>query len=180
MPAPTRSRRRIQKAVVSAPPPESSAPMYRHILVPTDGSPLSDNAAAAAVKLARLVGARITALHVVPDVPPIELEAWAHRDELYIEHLEKAFAKRAQAYVAKVKALADKAGVPCETHYMRAASAASEIVVTAAARKCDLIFMASHGMGDAADPLLGSVTAKVLARGTIPVLVHRAHKADRA
>jgi nucleotide-binding universal stress UspA family protein len=147
--------------------------MYRHILVPTDGSVLSDQAAAAAVDLAALMGARITALHVVPEIPAIELEAWARHDERYIEHLEKAFEKRAMMHLGKVRELADKARVTCETVYLHAASPASEIVITAGDRKCDLIFMASHGMGEAADPLLGSVTAKVLARGRIPVLVHR-------
>jgi nucleotide-binding universal stress UspA family protein len=154
--------------------------MYRHILVPTDGSKLSGEAAAEAVKLASLLGARLTALHVAPEIPPIELEGWARRDERFIEHLEKTFEKRSRAYLARVKDLADEAGVRCEVHYLHAASPASEIVIVATERGCDLIVMGSHGMGADADPLLGSVTAKVLARGSVPVLVHRARRPQRA
>ena len=154
-------------------PTARARPLYRNILVPTDGSALSEEAANAAVRFAGVVGGRLTALHVLPEIPAIELEAWARNDEKYFEHLEKAFEKRAEAHLAKVKRLADEAGVPCTTVFVHAASPASEIVLTARNFKCDLIFMGSHGA--AADPLIGSVTAKVLARGTIPVLVHRAH-----
>lgn len=178
MPASTRIRSRPAKTPVSASSVDTSGPMYRHILVPTDGSPLSDEAAAEAVRLARLLGARVTALHVAPEIPPIELEAWARHDERYIEHLEKAFEKHARAHVGRVRDLAEKAGVPCDVLCMRAASPASEILLAAKERRCDLIVMGSHGMGDAADPLLGSVTAKVLSRGTITVLVHRARAAE--
>jgi nucleotide-binding universal stress UspA family protein len=176
MPVQARSRPRAEKKRAVAPQGETQASMYSHILVPTDGSRLSEEAAAAAIRLAKIVGARVTAFHVAPEIPPIELEAWARHDEKFVEHLEKAFDRQGHGYVAKVKELAGKAGVACGVHYARAASPAAEIVLAALQRRCDLIFMGSHGMGETADPLLGSVTAKVLAMGKIPVLVHRSRK----
>lgn len=173
----TRSRPRREKPAAAA--PAGAAPLYRHILVPTDGSKLSVEAAEEAVRLARVLGACVTAFHVAPEIPPIELEAWARSDERFVEHLENAFEKQARGYLARVKQLAREAGVPCDVHFAHASSPAAEIVVAAKQRHCDLIFMGSHGMGESADPLLGSVTARVLAMGTVPVLVHRAQSGAR-
>jgi len=167
----TRSPRRVEARQEMA--AAGNGALYRHILVPTDGSRLSDASSEAAVRLAKVMGARITVLHVMPELPAIELEAWARKDAKYFDHLEKAFEKRARALVERVQRVADAAGVRCTTLCIHAASPAAEIEITARGRKCDLIVMGSHGMGEAADPLLGSVTARILARGAIPVLVHR-------
>jgi nucleotide-binding universal stress UspA family protein len=52
--------------------------MYKHILVPTDGSELSRSAADAAVALAKALSARVTGMHVVPSRPFSALESWIH------------------------------------------------------------------------------------------------------
>jgi nucleotide-binding universal stress UspA family protein len=52
--------------------------MYKHILIPTDGSRVSEEAAAAGIELARVLGARVTARHVVPESGAPSLDRWAH------------------------------------------------------------------------------------------------------
>jgi nucleotide-binding universal stress UspA family protein len=148
--------------------------MYKHILVPTDGSRLSARAIRAAAKLARDFGARITGVHVIPPyTPPVYGEAAIYVADIgprrYRETMEKA-AKRA---LAVVKIEAQTAGVPCKTVSLMTDQAWQGILRTAKSRKCDLIVMASHGRRGLAGFLLGSETTKVLTHSRIPVLVCR-------
>ena len=145
--------------------------MYRHILIPTDGSRLSGSAADAGIALARVLGARITALHVIPrgDEPP--LESWAHGDQGFPAKLERALERRGTIYLDEVREAAMRAGVPCDCALVQGASPSGQIVSEARERHCDLIVMASHGPR-AAGGLSASETLKVVALGGIPVLAH--------
>jgi nucleotide-binding universal stress UspA family protein len=149
--------------------------MYTHILVPTDGSELSDKAVAAALKLAKLAGARITAFHAVEPYPlqgayaaeasgvaELQPEVFAERSEEYAKRVLDAVARNAAA-----------ANVQCTTEYATARSVSQAIVDKARAENCDLIVMASHGRRGLEGFLLGSETQKVLTHSTIPVLVYR-------
>lgn len=149
--------------------------MYTHILVPTDGSELSDKAVAAALKLAKLAGARITAFHAVEPYPlqgayaaeasgvaELQPEVFAERSEEYAKRVLDAVARNAAA-----------ANVQCTTEYATARSVSQAIVDKARAQNCDLIVMASHGRRGLEGFLLGSETQKVLTHSTIPVLVYR-------
>jgi nucleotide-binding universal stress UspA family protein len=154
--------------------------MYKHILVPTDGSHLSEESAAAAVRVARALGARMTVLHVVPEPTSSGLDAWTHDDEAFEAHLEKVLEARGHQYLETVCDMARKAGVPCDCALVRGESPHAEIVVEARARGCDLIMMASHGKRGSDAVLLASETIKVMTLGDIPVLVHHAARAARA
>lgn len=147
--------------------------MYSHILVPTDGSRVSEEAAGAAIALARALGARITALHVV--APPAQpwLENWAHGDPDYGAKLVGAQERRGALYLDTVREAAMRAGVACESVIAHGVSPADQIVREARLRHCDLILMSSHGPRGAAGPV-GSETLKVVAMGAIPVLAHHA------
>jgi nucleotide-binding universal stress UspA family protein len=145
--------------------------MYRHILIPTDGSPLSESAAEAAVALARALGARVTALHVLADLDEPPLEGWAHRDARFPVKLGQALRRRGAMYVDTVREVALRSGVPCECALASGASPSVQIVREAHERGCDLIVMASHGRR-AADRIAASETLKVVALGGIPVLAH--------
>ena len=139
--------------------------MYTHILVPTDGSALSDKAVEAAIKLAKLAGARITAFHAVEPYP---LQgAYAAEASGVAELQPEIFAERSEEYAKRVlAAVADaaaKANVQCATDYATARSPS----------QCDLIVMASHGRRGLEGFLLGSETQKVLTHTSIPVLVYR-------
>lgn len=148
--------------------------MYRHILVPTDGSKLSEEAARAAIELARAIGARVTALHVLPVPATPELERWSHHDRDFAAHLAKSLERHGALYVDAIREQARLAGVQCEALLERARDPESEIISQADARACDLIVMASHGRKGADGVLLASVTVAVATLGHTPVLVHHA------
>lgn len=134
--------------------------MFKHFLLPTDGSPLSDAAVDKAVTFAKEAQAKITGLHVMPEWP--------------ITSTARATAKdHAETYLARVAEAAQAAGVACETLAVGSDHPYQEIIKTAETSKCDLIVMASHGRSAVQGLLLGSQTNKVLAHTKIPVLVYR-------
>lgn len=145
--------------------------MFRNILVPTDGSPLSDKAVQAAIDFAAATGAHIVGLAVAQLYPFMLMpEAGAMVDlSLYEEVQDQA----AQQHITRVQAVARAAGVPCDGITARAVHAYEEIIATAKSKQCDLIWMGSHGRHGLDKLLLGSETQRVLAHGDIPVLVYR-------
>ncbi len=149
--------------------------MYKHILIPTDGSALSDKAVEAAIKLAKLLGARITAFHAMEPYP---LQgAYAAEASGVAELQPEIFAERSEEYAKRVLdavgRAADAASVQCTTDYATARSPSQAIIEKAGKEKCDLIVMASHGRRGLEGFLLGSETQKVLTHSSIPVLVYR-------
>lgn len=147
--------------------------MFKHILVPTDGSPLSESTVARAVSFAKDAGARITFFYAQPDFPmPIYGEG-ALIDPTTPEQFSKAASEEAKRILDAAKAAADAAGVASDTDTI-VNEVPYEAVIDAAERhSCDLIFMASHGRRGIAGLLLGSETQKVLTHSKIPVLVYR-------
>ncbi|MDQ2963446.1 MAG: universal stress protein [Pseudomonadota bacterium] len=147
--------------------------MYRHILIPTDGSRLSLKAAAHAIGLAKATGARLTGFHASPDYPmPV------YADGVVFEPLSR------KEYAAQCKKEADRIlntiAVKARAARVRftgvsAISASPWEAILAAARKqkCDAIVMASHGRSGVAALVLGSETQKVLTQSKLPVLVVR-------
>ena len=147
--------------------------MFKHILIPTDGSALSRGAALAGVKLARALGARVTGLFAAPAATPL-----VYRNFLPVGYgtpqQNAALIKRAaQRHLAVIARAAKAAGVRCETVSLIDDFPAGAILWQARKRRCDLIFMASHGRRGLRGVLLGSETQKVLAVGKLPVLVYR-------
>jgi nucleotide-binding universal stress UspA family protein len=149
--------------------------MYKHILVPTDGSPLSLKAVRTATELARTMKAKVTALHVMPPFrPPMAEEAAVAYTNVYSEaEFRKATEKAAAKVLAKAESEFASRKVSCDTTAVTGATAWESIIATAKGRKCDLIVMASHGRKGLAGLLLGSETTKVLTHSTTPVLVCR-------
>lgn len=145
--------------------------MYRNILIATDGSPVSERAAEAGIALARVLGARLTALHVVAELDEPPLEGWAHGDPDFATKLARALEKRGELYVDTVREAALRAGLSCECVVAHGRSPAGQILAEARRRDCDLVVMASHGRKGSGG-LAGSETLKVVALGGIPVLAH--------
>lgn len=147
---------------------------YAHLLVPTDGSPRSQRATRVAAALAQALGARMTAIHVIPEGVPTLFSG----DRLYgsgilgREYRERV-KEQAQRILAAVERVADASGVPCKSTWQTAPRPWQAILGCARTRNCDLIVMASHGRGGLQTAMLGSQTAKVLAHSRIPVLVCR-------
>ncbi len=147
--------------------------MYKNILIPTDGSKLSAGAIKAGVNLARAIGAGVTGLFVAPTATPLIYEGiipvgYMPPDE-HAEMIRKATAR----HLAAIEKAAQEAGVQCECVSVTGDFPADAILKVAEKKKCDLIFMASHGRKGVSALLLGSETQKVLAHSKIPVLVHR-------
>ena len=145
--------------------------MFKHILLPTDGSPLSDGAVEKGMQFARSIGARVTGLHVIDPFHLVAAEGEIPADskERYEED-SRAHARRALAVILKA---AKANGVPCDCVSEASSNPYAVIVEVAEKRGCDLITMASHGRRGAQAVLIGSETARVLSHTTIPVLVLR-------
>ena len=147
--------------------------MYKHILIPTDGSKLSERAVKAGVSLAAALGARVTGLFVAPPATPLVYEHYLPVGYLTPDDHAAMIARASARCLGAVEKAAAAAGVRCESVSLTGDFPADAIVQTAAKRKCDLVFMASHGRRGMAAVLLGSETQKVLAHSKVPVLVHR-------
>lgn len=148
--------------------------MYRHILIAIDGSESSQAAIEHGVALAKVLGARITGVHAVPDfLPPLDSAfqsaAFPSREE-YVR-LAKI---EAEGVLAQVSRACSAAGVACDLAHAVESRPARLILAIAAERGCDLICMSSHGRRGLSALLLGSETQKVLSHGSLPVLVVRA------
>jgi len=145
--------------------------MYANILIPTDGSELAGKAIQHGIALAKRVGAKATALTVLPpfhtftiDTQMIEDTPAQYKARMH-EHAEKTLGSVVRA--------AQAAGVACETVQIEHEHPYQAIIDTAKSKDCDLIVMASHGRHGISAIDLGSETVKVLTHSKIPVLVHR-------
>jgi nucleotide-binding universal stress UspA family protein len=148
--------------------------MFKHILIPTDGSRLAAASAQAGVRLARALGARVTALFVAPPATPIIYRGLLPVGYATREGRERITREAARSYLGVIEKAARKAGVDCQVLTATGDFPAETIVEVAQKRRCDLVFMASHGRrGLRRASLLGSQTRKVLSQAPIPVLVHR-------
>jgi len=145
--------------------------MFKHLLIATGGSERSRNAVERGLLLVRALGARVTALHVVP-----EFRRSAYQVEMPDETQDQSLLRperRAEAMLREVRATAKQSGVGCDARFAIADQPYSAIVSMAAAAGCDLIVMASHGAKGLQGLLLGSETQKVLVHCSTPVLVFR-------
>lgn len=143
--------------------------MYKHLLVPLDGSELSTSLVTQAVEFARTLGARITFFTAREDVGSSGDGALLR--SLSPEAFVEAAAGEASAILAKALAAAGAFGLTSDA-VARTGARPFELILDVAAEKgCDLIFMASHGRKGLKAMMLGSQTQKVLAHSTLPVLV---------
>jgi len=145
--------------------------MFKHILLPTDGSKLSDDAVRVGVQLAKTLNAKVTGFHVMP-----EFHVFTYKTEM-LEDTKTEFAKDSEAhaaqYLSAIEAAAKAAGVPCDIASSTHDQPYEAIIGAAKERGCDLIVMASHGRKGVQAVLLGSETQKVMTHSHIPVLVCR-------
>jgi nucleotide-binding universal stress UspA family protein len=145
--------------------------VFRHILIPTDGSELAEKAIDYGVALAKDQGARITALTVSKPFHVVTLEPGMLTDTpaTYAKHV----AERTRTHLDVVSRAAKAAGVTCDAVSVEHEHPYQGIIESAQNRGCDLIVMASHGRSGVSAIVLGSQTVKVLTHSKVPVLVHR-------
>jgi nucleotide-binding universal stress UspA family protein len=143
--------------------------MFKHILLPVDGSELSLRAVDTGLALAARLGARVHAFHVVPPFPALTymVDIIQANQEFYVQEA----VARGEEYLKEVEQRASAAGVPCESSHATDHHPYAAIIAAASRHQCDLIVMASHGWHGIDRLLLGSETHKVIVNGDVPVLV---------
>ena len=140
--------------------------MYRHILIPTDGSEQAEHGVEHGLALAKSLGARVSVIFVLEPFSEMSgrfLEAMATYAELRKEQAASVLDRTANA--------AKQAGVSCETIQVENEQPHQAIIAAAEDKGCDLIVMSSHGRSGLSMLLIGSVTNKVLTSAKTPVLV---------
>lgn len=145
--------------------------MYKHLLIAFDGSELSQKALQQGLELAKVIGAKVTALFVTMPWTAIAV------GEIAVMYPPKEYDENAAASARETLKRATEAaqqqGIACDTVHVSDAQPHKAIVETAASKGCDLIVMSSHGRRGVAGLLLGSVTTKTLSHAHVPVLVYR-------
>ncbi len=147
--------------------------MFKHILVPTDGSELSQETSRRAVSFAKETGCRITAFFAKPEYPVTYYGEGALIDPTTPEKFAELAEQQAQQNLGFVENLCQEAGVEFGKLSLTSDIPYEAIISAAKQSGCDLIFMASHGRKGLSGLLLGSETNKVLTHSKIPVLVYR-------
>jgi len=145
--------------------------MFKHLLLPTDGSPLSEAAVLKGIDLAATLGAKVTGIHVSPRFHPMTYRTEMLEDTR--DEYEKDSRVHSERYLGFISRSAAEKGVACDTVRVIHDDAYRAIIDTANERGCDLIAMASHGRRGLAGVLIGSETQRVLTHSRIPVLVLR-------
>jgi nucleotide-binding universal stress UspA family protein len=147
--------------------------MFKHILIPTDGSEVAAKAIDAGVALAKEIGARITGFYAEEPRPMhLHVNGYQVEQDLAAE-LDRRSRDFAERSVARIAQAAGAAGVPFAGRIVKAGKPYEAIIQAAEKAECDVIFMASHGHRGLNGLLLGSVTNAVLTHSKIPVLVFR-------
>ena len=145
--------------------------MYRHILIPTDGSELAEQAVTNGLSLAKSVGAKVTVI-IVQEPNWLAVPSFAeHGAFKELDKLTEQIEKHVASALNRAADAAKQAGVPFDTIQVKDAQPYQGIIWTAEEKGCDLIVMASHGRSGLSAVVLGSVTNKVLTHTKIPVLV---------
>ena len=145
--------------------------MFKHILLPTDGSERSEAAIQKGIQFAKSINAKVTGFHVILPFHVFTTQTKMLEDTK--EQYERESKAQAEQFLSVIKKTAEKAGVSCDTDYVTS-NHPYEMIINAAEKKgCDLIMMASHGRRGVQGLLIGSETQKVLTHTKIPVLVFR-------
>lgn len=158
--------------------------MYKNILLPTKGGKGCLEAVNEGLKFAKTIGAKVTIVNVQPRLSVLEIMDTYHPDlhflvgahdaemaQTSMAHVEEMHRSAGEYFVSELKKLADEAGVDAETVVIERASPEEGIFKAANENGCDLIFIASHSEKGISGAVLGSITTKVVAHSTIPVLV---------
>ena len=147
--------------------------MFKHILIPTDGSKVARKAIRAGIALARKLGASVVGYYAAEPIERVFNAELGSVRPMAMKEFQKRVTEQGEQYLAEIAKACEAAGVACETVMTTTATPYQGIVDTARKKRCDLILMSSHGRGELAALVLGSVTQKVLAHSKTPALVYR-------
>jgi nucleotide-binding universal stress UspA family protein len=141
--------------------------MFSKILVPVDGSDNSHRALDAALLLSEKLGAKVTAIHVMEDIPVLHIQS-----EKLLREVLYAYKKESQLLLSKCSEIATRKGLSINTKLLQG-NVGSTILDFCEKEKYDIIIMGSRGMGNFKELILGSVSSKVVHHSRCPVLVIR-------
>ena len=141
--------------------------MFSRILVPVDGSDNSHRALDAALFLSEKLGAKVTAIHVMEDVPVLHIES-----EKLLRELLDAYKKENQLILSKCSEIPTEKGLTIDTKLLQG-NPSSAILDFCEKEKHDTIVLGSRGMGKFKELVLGSVSSKVLHHSSCPVMIIR-------
>ena len=152
--------------------------MFKKILIPTDGSPLSNQAAMEGITLAKQIGAEVVCIYVARERqnPAFDFSDIPQKTSFSAKEYEEAVITAGNALMLPLRNAAEKEGISFTKIIEISNTAANRIVQTAEENRCDMIFMGSQGSAGWASMLLGSVAAKVVALSQIPVTVYKIKK----
>ena len=145
--------------------------MFKHILIPTDGSTFSDIAVREGIKTAKSMNAKVSGLHVILPFHVLAADSETLTDTR--GEYEKHTKRKAEKILTAFEAAAKMEGVSCDSCFVSSEHPYEAIIKTAQDKGCDLVMMASHGRRGLQGLLIGSETQKVLTHSKIPVLVYR-------
>ena len=147
--------------------------MYKHILIPTDGSDTAAKAVDAGIDFAREAHAKVTLFTAVPEyLPPGAGELLSGRILSLAEH-EQMSREKAERVVAAAIGRARAAGVECDMDFAQSDRPHEAIVAAARRHGCDAIFMATHARKGLSALWHGSQTSAVLREAEVPTVVFR-------
>ena len=146
--------------------------MFKHILMPTDGSEHSEGAIKRGIELAKLCGAKVTGIHVVPDYHMLLAYEGAF-DSITDDKIQQEAQQNAARFLEFVKTSAAAANVPCDAVVTTNVHPYDAIVNTANERGCDLIVMTARYRKGLVKLIMGDEATRVLHRTSIPVLIFR-------
>lgn len=147
--------------------------MYKHILIPTDGSATAEKAVKAGLSFAKWAKAKVTVFTAAPEYHVPSTAEIASRRVLPIAEYERRAMAQANRLLDKVARRAKAAGVTLDAEAVLSDRPAEAMIAAAQKRRCDLIFIGSHGRKGLSALFLGSQTHEILNRSRIPTLVYR-------
>jgi nucleotide-binding universal stress UspA family protein len=145
--------------------------MFQHILVPLDGTDLSERAAQMSLELARKLGARVTGFVAEPPPPMPKVGSAAAAYGSQAQAHQARTEAHAQEVLSRFKAQADAQGVAFTGKFKCTDKVDDAIIAAASESGCDMVVMVTHGRGAFSELLFGSHTKNVLARCKLPLLV---------
>jgi len=146
--------------------------MFKHILIASDGSTAAHRAGRACIALARRLGAKVTAYSAIEQLQPIYIEGYVF-NKRQLDGFTQRARDAAQKRLDAMGEIARASGVPFAALVAPAPTPYEGIIAAAKEKKCDAIFMASHGRRGISRLIMGSVTQKVLSHSKMPVVVYR-------
>jgi nucleotide-binding universal stress UspA family protein len=147
--------------------------MFRHILIPTDGSAIASKAVRAGIRFARETGARVTGYYAFDTLRAHVNYGGYMASDKFVVQMDRRAEHVGRKYLDAMAKLARAARVRFDSVCAKVPDPAEGIVATARRKNCDVIFIASHGRSGLSKLIMGSVTQKVLAHSKIPVLIYR-------